>query len=382
MPRRIDYGELLTRNARGQGEGSALTDADEDIVNLVQALFDRLLADDNLPVPMRALLARIQFPILRVALGDADFIASATHPARRFLNLITRTGIGWMRADERAQDRLYEVIERCVDAFARTEDLDAETIDGFNETIEQALVAEAEAVKRASQRVIEKERARLEAEKTRRLVERLVEHRCSNIPEGELQQFLMQDWQQVMFKAHQQEGARSNAWKRAFSVLRSRTGNADLDGPALHVALSEGLLGRSEEEASDGAARALTLLLEEVESTLEEAPAPAQTTSHVEPSIEALPDRSAIDRNRLEVGEWIELRRDTERTVRCRLATITDPPERCIFLNRQAFTVGPFQARAGRRDPGRACASSPIRSSTTPWLPSSEACAAPPPPRR
>ena len=342
VPRRIDYGELLTHSALRRGQSIALEGADEDVVNLVQALFDQLLADDNLPVPMRALLARLQFPVLRIALSDSSFIASATHPARRFLNLITCLGIGWVRADERAQDRLYQVIERCVGAFARSDALDAKTIESFNETIERALKAEADSVEHASRRVIEQERARLEDEKTRRFVERLVAHRCSNARTEALRQFLMRDWQQVMFKAHQLEGTRSAAWKLGFRVLRSLTGERDLDNQALRSALREGLLllGRSEEDAAEGATRALTLLLEGADGSNGEQAAPSPAPNPSEQSIEALPDRTAMGQaNRLEVGEWIELHRDAGASVRCRLATVTDPPERCIFLNRRGVRI-------------------------------------------
>ncbi|MEE2892130.1 MAG: DUF1631 family protein [Pseudomonadota bacterium] len=342
VPARIDFGELLRHSVLQEGQSVALNGTDEDVVNLVQALFDRLLADDNLPVPMRALLARIQFPILRIALSDAGFLAGAAHPARRFLNLITRLGIGWTHADERMKDRLYQLIEGCVDAFARADALDTETIKGFNETIEQALIAEADRLERASERAIKQERARLEAEKTRALVERLVTHRCARITAGELRQFLMDEWQQVMFKVHQREGRRSAAWKRAFSVLRSLTGNVDLEDSALQSALSEGLrcLGLSEAEASERAARALDLLLEAVERKDEEQSAPIPADTQVEPGIESLPDRNAMDQaNRLAVGEWIEMDRQSDTTLRCRLATVTDPPERCIFLNRHGVRV-------------------------------------------
>ena len=145
-----------------------------------------------------------------------------------------------------------------------------------------------------------------------------------------------------MFKVHQREGRRSAAWKRAFSVLRSLTGNVDLEDSALQSALSEGLrcLGLSEAEASERTARALDLLLEAVERKDEEQSAPIPADTQVEPGIESLPDRNAMDQaNRLAVGEWIEMDRQSDTTLRCRLATVTDPPERCIFLNRRGVRV-------------------------------------------
>lgn len=342
LPQRIDYGALLTRGAEKRGHADArLSAADEDLVNLVQALFDELLGDDNLPVPIRALLARLQFPILRIALSDADFLASEDHAARRFLNLITRTGIGWVRADERAQDRLYQVIETAVDEAARG---DGKEFELLNARIEGALADEEALIRRATERVLEKERARLEAEKTRRLVERLVEHRCQLLPEGELRGFLARDWQQVMYRAHQQDGPRSTAWKRAFAVLRSLSGADDLDGPELHRAIAEGLgrLGRDAEQAAGEAARVIDLMLDALAPAVDDdaTPAPPPAPPRSEPGIDKLPDRSAIDAaSALKPGDWIEIRQDGGGHLRCRLASVTEPPERCIFLNRRGVRM-------------------------------------------
>lgn len=342
LPQRIDYGALLARGAEKRGHTHArLSESDEDLVNLVQVLFDELLGDENLPVPIRALLARLQFPILRLALSDRSFLAREDHAARRFLNLVTRTGIGWVRADERAQDRLYQVIEAAVDEASRGE---ATGFEELSARIEAAVAEEEAIIQRASERVLEKERARLEAEKTRRLVERLVEHRCRQLPDGELVRFLTEDWQQVMYRAHQQDGPRSEDWKRAFAVLRSLSGADDLDGFELHRAIVEGLerLGRNAEQSAREAARAIDLVLESAAHAAgaDAPPPPAPPQARQESAIDKLPDRSAIDAaSALQVGDWIELRQDGGRLTRCRLASVTEPPERCIFLNRRGVRI-------------------------------------------
>ncbi len=119
LPERLDLGALLLAEAERSGRAeAALNDADEDTVNLLQMLFDLILQDDNQPVPMRALIARLQLPMLRVALADPEFFSSSRHPARRFLNAISRSGIGWSQADEKSRDRLYAGIEALVNRAA------------------------------------------------------------------------------------------------------------------------------------------------------------------------------------------------------------------------------------------------------------------------
>ena len=41
----------------------------------------------------------------------------------------------------------------------------------------------------------------------------------------------------------------------------------------------------------------------------------------------------------LAVEDWVEIRQDGDRVVRCRLASVTEPPERCIFLNRRGVRM-------------------------------------------
>ena len=45
-----------------------VTDTDADVINLVAMLFDFILDDDNLPIPVKALVGRLQIPLLKVAI--------------------------------------------------------------------------------------------------------------------------------------------------------------------------------------------------------------------------------------------------------------------------------------------------------------------------
>ncbi|MCC6373256.1 MAG: DUF1631 family protein, partial [Moraxellaceae bacterium] len=43
------------------------------VINLVSMLFDFILDDDYLPMAMKALLGRLQIPLLKVAIIDKTF---------------------------------------------------------------------------------------------------------------------------------------------------------------------------------------------------------------------------------------------------------------------------------------------------------------------
>lgn len=65
--------------------GAAL---DQMVIDIVAALFDQVLSDQKVAPQMARQIARLQMPVLRVALGDMSFFNSRKHPVRRFVNRV------------------------------------------------------------------------------------------------------------------------------------------------------------------------------------------------------------------------------------------------------------------------------------------------------
>lgn len=65
--------------------GAAL---DQMVIDIVAALFDQVLSDPKVSPQMARQIARLQMPVLRVALADMSFFNSRKHPVRRFVNRI------------------------------------------------------------------------------------------------------------------------------------------------------------------------------------------------------------------------------------------------------------------------------------------------------
>jgi hypothetical protein len=52
----------------------------------VALLFQAILTDERVPAALRVYFARLQMPVLRVALAEPDFFSGADHPARRLID--------------------------------------------------------------------------------------------------------------------------------------------------------------------------------------------------------------------------------------------------------------------------------------------------------
>jgi hypothetical protein len=68
-------------------------------IEIVALLFQSILTEDRIPAAVRVWFARLQMPVLRVAVTEPDFFATIDHPARR---LIDRMGACVMGFDSAA----------------------------------------------------------------------------------------------------------------------------------------------------------------------------------------------------------------------------------------------------------------------------------------
>ncbi len=96
----------------------AETKGEKAIIEIVALMFQAILAEDKIPPGIRVWFARLQMPVLRVALEDPDFFGTTSHPARM---LIDRMGSCVMGFDatgvqvtemEAEVKRIVQVIEQ------------------------------------------------------------------------------------------------------------------------------------------------------------------------------------------------------------------------------------------------------------------------------
>ena len=82
---------------------------DKLTIELVGMLFDRIHQDKHLPAEIKTAISRLQFPIMKVALADSELFVSPVQPARRLMDRIASTGIGWRPEGEDNVRYLSEV---------------------------------------------------------------------------------------------------------------------------------------------------------------------------------------------------------------------------------------------------------------------------------
>jgi hypothetical protein len=93
---------------------AAETPVERATIEIVALLFQSILTEERLPASVRVWFARLQMPVLRVAVGEPDFFATTDHPARRLIDRMGACVMGFDATARLVGDSLEKEIKRIV----------------------------------------------------------------------------------------------------------------------------------------------------------------------------------------------------------------------------------------------------------------------------
>lgn len=97
------------------GADPVLPEEHGDTLDLVGMLFDQIAQEPQLSNAANTLLAKLQVPMLRVALDDRSFFTERNHPARQLLNAVADASFYWTSDDEQDReliDKMGSIVDR------------------------------------------------------------------------------------------------------------------------------------------------------------------------------------------------------------------------------------------------------------------------------
>lgn len=93
---------------------AATSPSERATIEVVALLFQAILMEERLPASIRVWFARLQMPVLRVAVSEPDFFASTSHPARRLIDRMGSCVMGFVAGAQEGEDALHREIRRVV----------------------------------------------------------------------------------------------------------------------------------------------------------------------------------------------------------------------------------------------------------------------------
>jgi hypothetical protein len=187
---------------------------DHMVIDVVGSLFDQILSDSRVPPQMAREIARLQLPVLRVALSDATFFSTRRHPVRRFINRIASLANAFDDFDigpgakflTRVRKLVDEIVEGDFDQIelyaAKVADLEKFTIDQSEGAVE----------KTGATVVLDQKESELRIQQ--RYMLQLQSSLAPLALPAYMQDFLSQVWSQALVLATRRDGADSDRCKR------------------------------------------------------------------------------------------------------------------------------------------------------------------------
>lgn len=194
---------------------------DSDVINLVSMLFDFILEDRRLPDTMKALIGRLQIPMVKVALVDPAFFERGGHPARKLLNELASAALVWNGGGEGSRDPLYEKMEAAVSRILNEYSEDVSVFDAVLEDFSAFMDKDRRRRELVEQRLRDAEEGRAREEQARAEVERFLtqERARYTVPES-LAGFLDNAWFRVLKWYYLREGSESEGWQQQCELTR------------------------------------------------------------------------------------------------------------------------------------------------------------------
>ena len=365
----------MTRVSVKSGKSRVVGGMDEDVINLIAMLFEFILDDRVLPDSLKALIGRLQIPMLKVAVLDKSFFSRGSHPARRLLNEIASAALGWGSRDDYQRDVLYVRIEQIVQRLLN-DFVDDPAI--FAELLVEFLAFTSDERRRSElleQRTRDAEEGRAKAEQARQRVQEVLNERLlgRTLPEVVVR-LLQEAWSKVLLLTWLKQGEASTEWQAGLQTMDDLIWSVETQDPVdarlkllelvpgllkslrdgltsaafdpfatseffsqlegLHVQVLQQLARKNAEPVVSAQAPAMVEVVEEIVLSAPHEPL-------VEDVAFELPadDAALLWIRQLRIGQWVEIREDEENCLRCKLTAIIEPGGKYIFVNRTGMKV-------------------------------------------
>lgn len=110
-------------------KNKAQTKGEKAVIEIVALMFQAILQEERIPPAIRVWFARLQIPVLRVALAEPDFFGTANHPARQLIDRMGSCVMGFdasgiqAGALEKEIKRVVQVVEQYPETGKRVYEL-------------------------------------------------------------------------------------------------------------------------------------------------------------------------------------------------------------------------------------------------------------------
>lgn len=185
----------------------------EKTIDFIELIFDAIIDDEEISDTIKALLLRLQIPVIKASMVDQEFFIYDDHPARVLLDKIADVGVGVTDHTDEVYIRLDKIVTNLVSEFDLQTSTFQKALDDLNAFIDE-LEGEARRKEEEAQRQVLREHARNTVLKALR-----------NITSGKVlpeavHPIVLKRWPTLMFNHYLEHGKENDEWINIIEILR------------------------------------------------------------------------------------------------------------------------------------------------------------------
>jgi hypothetical protein len=189
-------------------------------MDIVATLFDLVFDDARIPIGIKALISRLQIPVLKVAMLNPGFFGDRMHPTRRFIAGISGISIRWSGVVDESDPlyvKLSELVERIQQEFEEDVEIFGRAVDELNAFVDEREAEENDTALVAANVVIQHE---IETEAWER-AQQAVRSFLQSAPQPvAVSNFLEEHWIAVLQRIAIDSGEIEADWESAIQVIK------------------------------------------------------------------------------------------------------------------------------------------------------------------
>ena len=188
-------------------------------IEMVAMLFDFIFETKDLPDGIKALLARLQIPVLKAAMLDGAFFAKKSHPARLLVNELAQAGLGWspvMGPEDPLYKKIDAIVHQILDNFSDDLGIFEQQREALVDFLAEEERAAEENIQSSADEINQKDRLQIATVVAKAEIEKRIEG--SPVPNF-LASFLRQNWQRTLEQVYLDQGEESESWGSGMTTL-------------------------------------------------------------------------------------------------------------------------------------------------------------------
>ena len=185
----------------------------EKTIDFIELIFDAIIDDIDISDTIKALLLRLQIPIIKASMADQEFFIYDEHPARVLLDTIADVGVGITDHE----DEMYIHFDKAITTILNEHDL---TTDVFQTALDNLTTYIEEQDELASENEEEEQKQLLRKHARATVLKSLRATTTGKILPEAVHPLILKRWPTLMFNHYLNYGKENNEWINMVLSLR------------------------------------------------------------------------------------------------------------------------------------------------------------------